>query len=48
MNIKHFIKTVLLFSLMIGLGLLGVFLLGKADKVGTAPVKIPSATSVAK
>ena len=47
MNFKHFVKTLLLFSFMIGLGLLGVYLLNKYDKSNT-PVKLPSANGVAK
>jgi hypothetical protein len=34
MNIKHFIKTLLLFTAMIFFGLLGVYLLGYFDKSG--------------
>jgi hypothetical protein len=32
MNIKHFIKTLLIFSAMIFIGLLGAFLLNYFDK----------------
>ena len=46
MDFKHFIKTVIIFSVMIGLGLLGVYLLDNYDKSST-PAKVPS-SSVAK
>ena len=35
MNFKHFIKTLLIFSVMIVVGLLGVFLLSRYDKSST-------------
>jgi hypothetical protein len=47
MNIKHFIKTLLIFSGMIAIGLLGVFLLSHFDKSGES-VKLPSIGGVAK
>ena len=34
MNFKHFIKTLLLFTAMIALGLLGVFLVSYFEKGG--------------
>jgi len=46
MNFKHFLKTLLIFSLMIIVGLLGVYLLDRFDK-SDVPAKVPG-NSVAK
>ncbi len=45
MNLKHFIKTLLLFTVMIVIGLLGVFLLSYFDKESgkASPSNIPVA-----
>ena len=46
MNFKHFIKTLLIFSIMIIVGLLGVYLLSYFDK-SDVPAKVPG-NAVAK
>ena len=47
MNIKHFIKTLLLFTVMIVVGLLGVYLLNHFDKSEDG-ARVPITTGVAK
>jgi cell division protein FtsX len=47
MNFKHFIKTLLIFTVMIFVGLLGVFLLNYFNK-SDIPAKVPSNMGVAK
>jgi len=47
MNLKHFIKTLLIFTGMIFLGLLGVYLINYFDQDG-AQVKMPGSLNVAK
>ena len=48
MNIKHFIKTLLLFTGMIFLGLLGVYLVNYLDKENTERTVVPAASNIAK
>ena len=47
MDIKHFIKTLLLFTAMIFFGLLGVYLLGYFDKSG-GQAGIPNGVDIKK
>ena len=47
MNFKHFIKTLLLFTAMIALGLLGYYLVNYFDKSDNT-IKMPSINGVAK
>jgi len=49
MDIKHFIKTLIIFAAMIFVGLLGVYLVNYFDKSDQADVPtIPSSATVAK
>jgi hypothetical protein len=47
MNVKHFIKTLLIFSGMIFIGLLGVFLLNYFDK-DKKETQIPNGINIPK
>jgi hypothetical protein len=47
MNIKHFIKTLIIFVGMILLGLLGVYLVNHFDKDNTKEV-VPNNANIAK
>lgn len=45
--VKHFIKTLLIFTGMIFLGLLGVYLINHFDKSGNSE-QIPNSINIAK